>query len=107
MYVSDNGTELIGMAVLRFSQEKQIEWYYIAPSKLTQKAFIESFNDKAARRTPQRDAVHLARAGSSRAGGPEGRLTITRGTVLCAISHRRHANSRVPGPRLAGRCASS
>jgi putative transposase len=42
--VSDNGTELTGMAVLRFIQEKQIEWHYIAPGKPTQNAFIESFN---------------------------------------------------------------
>ena len=44
--VSDNGTELTGMAVLRFSQDKdkQIKWHYIAPGKPTQNAFIESFN---------------------------------------------------------------
>ena len=35
MCVSDNGTELTGMAVLRFSQERQIEWHYIAPGKPT------------------------------------------------------------------------
>jgi len=32
------------MAVLRFSQERQIDWHYIAPGKPTQNAFIESFN---------------------------------------------------------------
>jgi putative transposase len=42
--VSDNGTELTGMAVLRWSQEVRIEWHYIAPGKPTQNAFIESFN---------------------------------------------------------------
>ena len=44
MCVSDNGTELTGMAVLRWSQEVRIEWHYIAPGKPTQNAFIESFN---------------------------------------------------------------
>ncbi|WP_230646950.1 integrase core domain-containing protein, partial [Bradyrhizobium sp. Leaf401] len=44
MCLSDNGTELTGMAMLRFSQERQIEWHYIAPGKPTQNAFIESFN---------------------------------------------------------------
>jgi putative transposase len=44
MFVSDNGTELTGMAVLRWSQQMLIEWHYIAPGKPTQNAFIESFN---------------------------------------------------------------
>jgi len=44
--VSDNGTELTGMTVLRWCQEMQIEWHYIAPGKPTQNAFIESFNGR-------------------------------------------------------------
>jgi putative transposase len=44
MCVSDNGTELTGMAVLRWCQEMRIGWHYIAPGKPTQNAFIESFN---------------------------------------------------------------
>ena len=46
MIVSDNGTELTSMAILRWSQERQIAWHYIAPGKPTQNAFIESFNGK-------------------------------------------------------------
>jgi putative transposase len=41
--VSDNGTELTSMAILRWSQERQVEWHYIAPGKPQQNAFIESF----------------------------------------------------------------
>jgi putative transposase len=44
--VSDNGTELTGMTVLRWCQETRIEWHYIAPGKPTQNAFIESFNGR-------------------------------------------------------------
>jgi putative transposase len=44
MCLSDNGTELTGMAVLRWSQEMQIGWHCIAPGKPTQNAFVESFN---------------------------------------------------------------
>jgi putative transposase len=44
MCVSDNGTELTGLAVLRWCQQMRIEWHYIAPGKPTQNAFIESFN---------------------------------------------------------------
>jgi len=44
MCVSDNGTELTGTAILRWSQETRVEWHYIAPGKPQQNAFIESFN---------------------------------------------------------------
>jgi len=44
--VSDNGTELTSMAILRWSQATQIDWHYIAPGKPTQNAFIESFNGR-------------------------------------------------------------
>ena len=44
--VSDNGTELTSMAILRWSQATRIEWHYIAPVKPTQNAFIESFNGR-------------------------------------------------------------
>jgi putative transposase len=46
MIVSDNGTELTSMAILRWSQERQVEWHYIAPGKPQQNAFIESFNGR-------------------------------------------------------------
>ena len=44
MIVSDNGTEFTSMAILRWSQEQQVDWHYIAPGKPQQNAFIESFN---------------------------------------------------------------
>ncbi len=44
--VSDNGTELTSMAILRWTQETRVEWHYIAPGKPTQNAFIESFNGR-------------------------------------------------------------
>ena len=46
MIVSDNGTELTSTAVLRWSQERQVEWPYISPGKPQQNAFIESFNGR-------------------------------------------------------------
>ena len=46
MCVSDNGNELTGMAILRWSQERWIEWHYIAPGKPTQNALIESSNGR-------------------------------------------------------------
>jgi len=46
MCVSDNGTELTSMAILRWSQETRVDWHYIAPGKPMQNAFIESFNGR-------------------------------------------------------------
>lgn len=46
MIVSDNGTELTSMAILRWSKERRVEWHYTAPGKPTQNAFVESFNGK-------------------------------------------------------------
>ena len=42
--VSDNGTEFTSMAILRWSQDRQIDWHYIAPGKPMQNGFVESFN---------------------------------------------------------------
>ena len=44
--VSDNGTEPTSMAILRWSQERDNGWHYIAPGKPTQNTFIESFNGR-------------------------------------------------------------
>jgi putative transposase len=44
--VSINGTELTSMAILAWSQERRIDWRYIAPGKPRQNGFIESFNGR-------------------------------------------------------------
>jgi putative transposase len=44
--LSDNGTELTSMAILRWCQETAIDWHYIAPGKPQQNAFVESFNGR-------------------------------------------------------------
>lgn len=44
--VSDNGTEFTSMAILRWSQEAEVAWHYIAPGKPQQNAFVESFNGR-------------------------------------------------------------
>jgi len=46
MIVSDNGTELTSNAIPAWQQEHAIEWHYIAPGKLTQNGYIESFNGR-------------------------------------------------------------
>ncbi len=44
--VSDNGTEMTSMAVLKWCQDTGIEWHYIAPGKPMQNGFVESFNGR-------------------------------------------------------------
>jgi putative transposase len=44
--VSDNGTELTSMAVLRWSQVTWRRWHYFAPVTPVQNAFVESFNGR-------------------------------------------------------------
>jgi putative transposase len=46
MIVSDNGTELTSNAILRWQQERLVEWHYIAPGKPMQNGFVESFNGR-------------------------------------------------------------
>jgi putative transposase len=43
--VSDNGTELTSVAVLKWATDR-LAWHYIQPGKPVQNAFIESFNSK-------------------------------------------------------------
>src|SRR5437868_865346 len=46
MVVSDNGSELTSNAILTWADHTRVAWHYIAPGKLTQNAFIESFNGR-------------------------------------------------------------
>lgn len=46
MVISDNGTEFTSTAILRWSQETDIAWHYITPSKPMQNGFVESFNGR-------------------------------------------------------------
>jgi putative transposase len=41
--VSDNGTELTSIAILKWQKERGVDWHYIAPGKPQQNAFAESF----------------------------------------------------------------
>lgn len=43
MVVSDNGTELTSNAILKWQEERRVEWHYIAPGKPQQNGFVESF----------------------------------------------------------------
>ena len=46
LVVSDNGTELTANAMLKWQQDRDVEWHYIAPGKPMQNGFVESFNGR-------------------------------------------------------------
>lgn len=46
MVVSDNGTELTSNAILKWQEDRKIEWHYIAPGKPMQNGLVESFNGR-------------------------------------------------------------
>ena len=46
MVVSDNGTEPTSNAILKWSQDRQVNWHYIQPGKPMQNGFVESFNGR-------------------------------------------------------------
>ena len=103
MCVSDNGTELTGMAVLRWCQERQIEWHYIAPGKPTQNAFIESFNGRL------RDELlnetlftSLAQARAVLAAWKDDYNNVRPHSALGNLTPTEYANRSVPGPQRGG-----
>ena len=46
MVVSDNGTELTSNAMLKWQEDRQVEWRCIAPGKPMHNGFAESFNGR-------------------------------------------------------------
>lgn len=46
MIVSDDGPELTADAILAWSKDHKVEWYYIAPGRPMQSGYVESFDDR-------------------------------------------------------------
>ncbi len=46
MVVSDNRTELTSNTILKWQEDRKVEWRYIAPGKPMQNGFVESFNGR-------------------------------------------------------------
>ena len=42
MVVSDKGTELISNAILKWQEDRKVDWHYIAPGKRMQNGFVRS-----------------------------------------------------------------
>ena len=84
--VSDNGTELTSMAILKWSQDVGIEWHYIAPGKPQQNGFVEPKASAA-----NRSMVACATSASTRRCSPHSRTPARcwrRGTTTTTMSGR-------------------
>ena len=46
MEVSDNGTELTSNAMLKWQEDRRVEWHYIAPGKPMQNGLVERVNGR-------------------------------------------------------------
>lgn len=44
--VSDNGSELTSNAILKWQEDRHVEWHYTTPGKPMQNGFVESFNGR-------------------------------------------------------------
>ena len=44
--VSDNGMEMTSNAILKWQEDRKVEWHYIAPGKPMHNGFVESFNGR-------------------------------------------------------------
>ena len=109
MCVSDNGTELTSMAILRWSQETRVEWHYIAPGKPQQNAFIESFNGRL-RDELLNETLFTSLSPCSRGSGDlEGRLQHRPATQRArqSAASRLCQDSAHPKCNGTGRCATS
>ena len=85
--VSDNGTELTSSAILSWSQERRVEWHYIAPG--SRERLRRELQWPSARRVPQRDAVHLDAPCPVRAGRLAARLQQCQAALEAGRAHPR------------------
>jgi len=46
MVVGNNGTKLTSNAILKWQEDRNVDWHYIAPGKPMQNGFVESFNGR-------------------------------------------------------------
>lgn len=58
--VSDNGTELTSNAILKWQEDRKVDWHYIVPGKPMQNGFVQSFNG---RMRPSRQIASQSPAG--------------------------------------------
>jgi putative transposase len=84
--VSDNGTEMTSMAILKWCQETHVEWHYIAPRQADAERLCRKLQWQLPRRVPERDPVLVTRSSPRRHHRMEGGLQQEQ-TPLIAGQH--------------------
>ena len=82
--VSDNGSELTSVAILRWVPGR-VAWHYIEPGKPVQNAFIESFNSRLTRRVPERTPVRQSDRSAADPSKPGGLIIIMRDRIRVSV----------------------
>ena len=72
--VSDNGTELTSMAILKWSETSSVAWHYIRARQAAAECVRGELHRPAARRVSERDAVRVAQPCAGGFGDLEGCL---------------------------------
>jgi len=106
--VSDHGAELIGMAMLRWSQGRQIEWHSIAPGKPQHNAFLGSFNGRP--RGEWRNetlCTSLAHAPEALSFWQDDDNTVRPHSGLGHLTPAAYATAGAPATQRGGRCATT
>ncbi|BDW83726.1 transposase [Erythrobacter sp. Dej080120_24] len=101
--VSDNGTELTSMAILRWSKERNVEWHYIAPGKPYQNGFIESFNARL-RDECLNETIFTSLPTLARNWKPGGTTTTTSGPTRASGTEPRPRSGLDQRPTVSGAC---
>ncbi len=86
--LSDNGTEMTSMAILKWCQETKVDWHYKHPRQANAKRLRRKLQRQLPRQVPQRDSVFVARSSPRRNHGMGRRITTRTGlTRRWATSH--------------------
>ena len=93
--VSDNGTELTSSAILRWSQERRVEWHYIAPGKPMQNGFVERLASPPFGSTGASGTSASTRRCSRRWPMP-GSCSMPGGTITTTCGHTQNWAGRPP-----------
>lgn len=85
--LSDNGTEMTSMAILKWCQETKVDWHYKHPRQANAKRLRRKLQRQLPRQVPQRDSVFVARSSPRRNHGMGGGLQQEQASLVAGQHH--------------------